>query len=293
MIIPEFKDAIRAHGMEPPDVIEPGKFHRFPGIGKRNGNTAGWCKLFDDGLGGCFGDWSSDFREVWQAQREKPFTKKEQAVFAQKVRESRVRAEEAQLAKQEKAARSAKNIYGLSTLPPVNFSYLLAKQIGPHNARFIGNRLVLPIMDFGQNIISLQYIAENGDKRLLTGGRKKGCFIPLNQAAMGASTVIICEGWATGATLLEAYPGSLVLAAIDAGNLTAVASGAAAKWPDAELIIAADDDRSKPHNVGIEKAKEAAKLIGAGWAFPQWPQGAPIHLSDFNDLAVYLKELAA
>jgi len=36
-----FRDAIRDHGLEPPDVISPGKLHRFPGVGKRNGNTAG------------------------------------------------------------------------------------------------------------------------------------------------------------------------------------------------------------------------------------------------------------
>ena len=47
----QFRDAIRAAGLEPPENIEPGKLHRFPGLGKRNGNTAGWCILFEDGLG--------------------------------------------------------------------------------------------------------------------------------------------------------------------------------------------------------------------------------------------------
>ena len=54
----QFREAIRATGLEPPDVIKLGKLQRFPGVGKRNGNTAAWCMLFDDGLGGCFGDWS-------------------------------------------------------------------------------------------------------------------------------------------------------------------------------------------------------------------------------------------
>ncbi len=57
--VSQFRDAIHVAGMEPPDVIQPGRLYRFPGAGKRNSNTAGWCKLFDDGLGGCFGDWSS------------------------------------------------------------------------------------------------------------------------------------------------------------------------------------------------------------------------------------------
>ena len=62
-----FRDAIRAAGLEPPDAIEFGKLHRFPGNGKRPSNRAGWCLLFDDGLGGCFGDWSSGLSETWQA----------------------------------------------------------------------------------------------------------------------------------------------------------------------------------------------------------------------------------
>jgi len=41
---------IRAAGLTPPDTIEPDKFYRFPGIGKSNGNMAGWCKMFPDEL---------------------------------------------------------------------------------------------------------------------------------------------------------------------------------------------------------------------------------------------------
>ena len=61
----EFHNAIRAMHLEPPEVIEPGRMYRFPGVGKSNGNTAGWCRLFDDGQDGCFGDWSSGFSENW------------------------------------------------------------------------------------------------------------------------------------------------------------------------------------------------------------------------------------
>ena len=69
--ISQFRESMRAAGLEPPDVIQPGKLHRFPGVGKRNGNTAAWCKVFEDGLGGCFGDWSSELSENWQAKRDK------------------------------------------------------------------------------------------------------------------------------------------------------------------------------------------------------------------------------
>jgi len=45
-----FREAMEALGLEPP-------------VGNRQSNRAGWCKLFDDGLGGCFGDGSSGLSE--------------------------------------------------------------------------------------------------------------------------------------------------------------------------------------------------------------------------------------
>jgi putative DNA primase/helicase len=41
-------------------------------------------------------------------------------------------------------------------------------------------------------------------------------------------------------------------------------------------------------NPGATKAKAAAIASGALLALPQWPEDAPEHLTDFNDLAVWL-----
>jgi putative DNA primase/helicase len=81
----QFRDAIQRAGLSPPDTIEPGRFYRFPGDGKRNGNTAGWCKLFDDGRGGIFGDFSSDTVESWQAERPQSLTPAEREAFRRQV----------------------------------------------------------------------------------------------------------------------------------------------------------------------------------------------------------------
>lgn len=82
-----FRNAIQATGLEPPNMIEPGKMHRFPGVGKGPSNQAGWCLMFDDGLGGCFGDWSSDLFRTWRAKRDKPFSQAERAAFARRAEE--------------------------------------------------------------------------------------------------------------------------------------------------------------------------------------------------------------
>ena len=286
--IPQFRDAIRATGLEPPNVIEPGKFHRFPGIGKGARNRAGWCLLFDDCRGGCFGDWSTDLYKVWQAKRGQPCSHAERSALARQVKAARQRAEAERLAEHDAAAKRADIIWNTAAYAPNDHPYLLSKCIQPHGAKLHKNTLVLPIVDFTGKLTSLQFIAADGGKKLLSGGRKQGCFIPVTDVTTAPSHVVICEGWATGCTLAEDDPSALVLAAIDAGNLKPVATAARCQWPSAELVIAGDDDRLTRGNPGATKATSAAIASGALLALPPWPENAPDYLTDFNDLAVWL-----
>ena len=283
-----FRDAIRAAGLEPPDVIEPGKIHRFPGYGKGSSNRAGWCLLFDDGRGGCFGDWSSGIEQTWQAKRGKPYSRAERTAFARRVKEARKQAEAERDARQADAAKRAAVIWNAVSPAPGNHPYLIRKRIRPYGARIHRGALTLPVMDFTGKLTSLQFISADGAKLLLTGGRKRGCFIPVAGDMANPSHIIICEGWATGCTLAEDEPAALVLAAIDAGNLELVAVSTRRRWPTVEMVVAGDDDRLTDGNPGATKAKSAATASGALLALPQWPKDAPKHLTDFNDLAVWL-----
>ncbi|MCF6355962.1 MAG: toprim domain-containing protein [Candidatus Polarisedimenticolaceae bacterium] len=284
----DFIDAIRATGMEPPNFIEPGRLHRFAGAGKGPSNRAGWCLLFDDGLGGCFGDWSTGISETWQAKRDRPFPQAERAAFARRVEAAKAQAKDERQAKQNSAAIRANAIWKAATAAPGNHLYLTRKVIQTYGARLHKGVLVLPVIDIDGNITSLQFIAPDGSKKLLSGGRKQGCFIPVAGDICKASKIIICEGWATGCTLAEDEPSATVLAAIDAGNLERVALAVHHRCPNIELVIAGDDDRVTPGNPGATKARAAAVAADALLALPQWPNDAPETLTDFNDLAVWL-----
>lgn len=53
----------------PANDIVPGRFIRFPvPEGARNKN--GYCKLFDDGTGGVYGDFSSGHKGSWQERKQ-------------------------------------------------------------------------------------------------------------------------------------------------------------------------------------------------------------------------------
>ena len=284
-----FRDAIRVTGLEPPDDIVPGKLYRFPGVGKRKNNTAGWCKLFDDGRGGCFGDWSSGFSENWQERRRKPLSCRGRAALLRRIAEARAQSEADRRARQAEAAGRASAIWNGTVPAPGNHPYLTRKAVGPYGARLHKGALVLPVMDFAGKLTSLQFIDSCGGKLLLSDGRKRGCVIPVAGDRKEPFRVIVCEGWATGCTLAEAEPAALVLAAIDAGNLEPAAVAARHKWPSVKIVVAGDDDRLTAGNPGATKARAAAIAANALLALPQWPEDAPDSLTDFNDLAVWLK----
>ncbi len=90
--------------------------------------------------------------------------------------------------------------------------------------------------------------------------------------------LLICEGWATGASLHMAT-GHTVIAAMDAGNLLPVAEALRARFPEADLVLVADND-TKPDrdtNPGVEAARKAALAVDARLAVPETP-------GDANDL---------
>ena len=127
---------------------------------------------------------------------------------------------------------------------------------------------------------SLQFIGADGGKRFLTGGKIAGCFFTL--ADDSDSPLVICEGYATGASIREAT-GYAVVCAMNCGNLLAVSKALREKFPTRDIIIGADNDQLTPGNPGLAKATESAKAIGARLAVPQFSD-TTTKPTDFNDL---------
>ena len=182
----------------------------------------------------------------------------------------------------EAAARAAR-IWDSARPAPEDHPYLVAKQAEPLALRMdAGRRLVVPLQDIDGQINSVEFIAPDGAKRYLAGGAKKGHFAvvgaepgPLPESA---GPVLICEGWATGASLYMAT-GHRVIAAMDAGNLMPVAEALWARFPTAELVLVADNDEKpdRDGNPGVEAARKVALAVDGRLAVPDSP-------GDANDL---------
>ena len=135
--------------------------------------------------------------------------------------------------------------------------------------------------DTAGKLHSLQAITPDGEKRFHPGGRVKGCYHAIGRPA---GRIIVCEGYATGASLYEAT-GDAVAVAFNAGNLEAVALALHAKHPGLQIIMAADDDHLTDGNPGLGKATAVARAVGGAVAAPSFPAGRRDKDTDFNDLA--------
>jgi putative DNA primase/helicase len=160
--------------------------------------------------------------------------------------------------------------------------YLASKGIKAHAARLHNGALVIPVCDGGE-LHSLQFIAPDGNKRFLTGGRVAGCYFSIGTLE-GAVALCIAEGFATGASIHEAtgYP---VAVAFNAGNLEPVTRALRGKYPDLPLILCADDDAASDCNPGLRKATAAARALGGLLAIPEFGANRSNGATDFNDMA--------
>lgn len=278
----QFREAILAAGLVPPDVIEPdGKLRRFASNGT-HGDDAGWYALHDDGIpAGCFGDWRTGFSQTWRADIGRTLTPGEEAAHRAKVATMR-REREAEEARRKTEARERANQIWAKAGPCAEHPYLTRKGIKPNGARLYRDALLIP-MRAGGELHSLQFIGTDGDKRFLTGGRVAGCYFSIGNPK-GAAALCIAEGFATGAAIREAtgYP---VAVAFNAGNLGAVAKTLRGKFPDLPLILCGDFDKS---GTGQKAATEAAQAVGGLVALPDFTpeeMAGDKPPSDFNDLA--------
>lgn len=175
--------------------------------------------------------------------------------------------------------------------------YLIAKGITDPNCiwglkqnNYKDNQnLVIPMYQ-NKEIVSLQFINQNGQKHYLGNGQKMGSYSLIGDTKKLSEGFYMAEGFATAASIYEAT-GKPVLVTFDAGNLVHVAENLKPHYPDTQITIAADND---PDNKGMKKATEAANILGenARILCPQFTEEQIQRYqqqhsklpSDFNDL---------
>lgn len=283
-----FEKFMAEFGLTGPDaVVDDGVIHKF----STNGHThdrAGWYILHGDGIpAGRFGCWRGTVPTTsWCMKSQNQMTKEELSAHRRQVKAQRKAVEAETLARQAIAARRVKEILNGTDLAKSDHPYLARKGVQAHEGlRFGSIALYVPMTDpTTGNVCSLQKIDPDGTKRFHPGGKTKGCYFQIGTVTTGSPPVLVIgEGYATCATIFEST-GLPVFVAFDCGNLLAVAKALRAKYPEAVIIFAADDDWKTAGNPGKTKSKEAALAIGGAVVLPLFGADRGLKDTDFNDL---------
>ena len=249
------------------DLVPDGKLRRYRVEGDKSGSTNGWYVLHSHPiLAGAFGSWKTGESHNWHEVRAKPPTQAERdalrkhlqaAQAARVVEQGRVHAEA-----QAKAAR----LWGQARPATNAHPYLQRKRIGAIGIRQLRDMLLIPARDAAGTLHTLQFISPDGSKRFLSGGRIAGCYYAMGRPA---GSLLLCEGYATAATVFQAT-GEATAVAFNAGNLPTVARALRAKFPRLRIVVCADNDAATPGNPGLTKATEAARAVGGFVAVPRF-----------------------
>jgi putative DNA primase/helicase len=229
-----------------------------------------WFVLFSGPpLAGAFGCWKRGIKERWCEREVRVMSRAEKQRLNGQWRRAEAERQRVEAERHAEAREESARI--LKTAMPVgSHAYLERKGVKAFgDLREHGGKLVMPLRDVSGELHSLQFVDVDGTKRFLTGGRISGCLFTLCDKAEGP--LVLCEGYATGASICEAT-GFATVAGMNCGNLLAVAKALRVRWPDRELIVAADDDYETPGNPGRTKASEAARAVGAKLAVPRFKE---------------------
>lgn len=274
-----FEQALRAAGLHPRDVVADGRIHRCDTEAKP-GRRNGWWVLHPEGHG-AWGDWGSGGGEALGHWRDEHASVNTVAAarMAERTKQQRERDRMDRLEATRGARRFWQNCFPLNRPHP----YIHRKNLTPLGCaglRTHDDLLVVPVMLDGW-LISVQTITLQGEKRFWPGAATKaGAFVLTRPRA---AVTCIVEGLATGLAIFQSVPQANVIVAFNAGNLLPVVQRIK---PSGSVVICADNDHRtlalRGSNPGLDKARNAAELIGCGVASPDGIEG--------SDWADYLYE---
>ncbi|WP_169250379.1 zincin-like metallopeptidase domain-containing protein [Candidatus Competibacter phosphatis] len=281
-------DAMAAAGcapMKPEAIVFDGRLHRYDVAGDRRGRQNGWFVLHDTIIPfGAFGSWKTGVTQGWSGgdvealppeQRERQ-RRQMAEIAAQRAAEERRR--------QAQARERAERLWARAN-PTVSdrHPYLRNKQVPALGLRQLRELLLVPVHDGDGTLRSLEFLNPEGGKKFLKGGAVTEGRHWLGDPR-GARTLLICEGYATGASLHQAC-GLPVAVAFSRGNVFPVAKDLHHRFPGVALVIAGDDDRYTPGNPGRRDAEEAARWVAGTAIFPDFTGLETARQpTDFNDV---------
>ena len=267
-------EAMTAAGLAPAKdltLFGDGRLIRFRVEGDKAGSRNGWAVLHDGSpAAGAFGSWRTGESHAWCEAKREAMTPEQRAALQRHMREAQAARAAEQVAVHAAARDRAAKLWARARPATDAHPYLKRKRVHAFGVRQLRDMLLIPARDVAGELHTLQFISEDGTKRFLSGGRIAGCYCAIGKPD---GRLLLCEGYATGATLHQAT-GAAVAVCFNCGGLLAVAKVLRAKFPLLKLIVCADNDTSTAGNPGLTHAKAAARAVGGFVAIPEFSKVA-------------------
>jgi len=311
--IEQFTDFLNSHGFSVNEkLICDDKWRSISANGERKKKLRYHLQVMDDFASGGF-IYKGDEYKHWNAKTSRKMSKGEQDALRARIEADRISNEAEREKNFLRVAEKSRMLWAKYEPASPDHPYAKKKQIEPMSIKQTRDILCLPLFQNGQ-LWNLQFINKDGDKRFLTSGKTKDCYGSLLFKSDDLDTIIITEGYATAVTIRKAT-GLPVFYAYMAGNLLGVTKAIRKKFPNAKIIIAADNDAFTMHmkhaknhpdykktdgnddawnewrgngylyNTGIDKATKACVESNAEIAYPVF-QDLSTKPTDFNDLYI-------
>ncbi|MCS3467412.1 putative DNA primase/helicase [Pseudomonas sp. JUb42] len=298
-VLKQFADC----GLEPEQPLVFGKLTRCRTSLDKGSEKNGWYVAHEyltakgeTLIFGSFGDWRSGDTTKIKVKAGR-MTAEEREVMRARQDAAKRRAADVAANRARRAAARAAGLF--QRMPEKGTSdYLQRKQIVGFRVRYAprSGAVLVPMSNVRDQIVGLQVIfpcvQENTgrDKSYWPYGLSKdGAFHLIGPDPEPGEPLLICEGYATGASLHMATSAAVAIA-FDAGNLLSVAKVMRDRFPGRPLIICRDDDwktkrpNGEPWNPGEEKGGNAALVVGGQVVGPIFTSEREDKWTDFNDL---------
>jgi len=279
----DFQSAMAGTGINPPELpIDDGELHRFRVDGDKANALNGWYVLHGGEISaGAFGCWKRGINQSWCSANKGRMTDRQQKQYEQRMEKARNKRDYERRDRQHKAAVQSGKLWSKACdSVDSKHPYLISKGIEPVNIKQLNDVLLVPIQNALSELVNLQRITFDGQKRFMYGGAVQTCYTVLGELE---SNAFICEGYATGVTIHQVTQQPVIIA-FNAGNITPVIRDLAITHPDLSLTIAADNDHLNEINTGIEKGWSASIAFKIPFVYPDFsPDDTG---TDFNDLAM-------
>jgi putative DNA primase/helicase len=274
-LIETFRAAMNSRDIAPPEYISidtstPQRFHIE---GDRKSSKNGWYILHSDfPPAGAFGCWKRGINENFCP----PINQSDTAAWRMQVDRMEIIRRHVN---REQEKHEAIEAWEQASPATNNCRYLLTKQVKSHGLRYQQNAILVPVMDIDGAVHGFQKVWPDGSKRFAKGTDKYGNFFLIGNQN---DTILIAEGYATAATLYE-VTGHAAVVAFDAGNLLPAAVTIRGRYPNAIIVVCADNDQWTDGNPGLSAAIKASRTIRGLLAIPDFANSTS-KPTDFNDL---------